>query len=179
MRMEKLHIYGYGKLENVEMDPSMLTVLYGENEAGKSTIRSFMKSILFGFPTRGQRRYEPKEGGKYGGAMTVQTEKYGRLKIERLPKTAAGEVTVYFEDGKTGGEEILHDILTGMNESLFESVFHLICTVFKTFISLVKRTSAIIYFQQAQSEVMRYCSSIKSWRKKWISVLSRAGVSRN
>ncbi|WP_242261848.1 AAA family ATPase [Bacillus cereus group sp. BfR-BA-01453] len=123
MRIEKLHIYGYGKLENVEMDLSMLTVLYGENEAGKSTIRSFMKSILFGFPTRGQRRYEPKEGGKYGGAITVQTEKYGRLKIERLPKTAAGEVTVYFEDGKTGGEEILHDILTGMNESLFESVF--------------------------------------------------------
>ncbi|HDX9641139.1 TPA: AAA family ATPase [Bacillus mobilis] len=123
MRIEKLHIYGYGKLENVEMDLSLLTVLYGENEAGKSTIRSFMKSILFGFPTRGQRRYEPKEGGKYGGAMTVQTEKYGRLKIERLPKTAAGEVTVYFEDGKTGGEEILHDILSGMNESLFESVF--------------------------------------------------------
>lgn len=123
MRMEKLHIYGYGKLENVEMDLSMLTVLYGENEAGKSTIRSFMKSILFGFPTRGQRRYEPKEGGKYGGAITVQTEKYGRLKIERLPKTAAGEVTVYFENGKTGGEEILNDILSGMNESLFESVF--------------------------------------------------------
>ncbi len=123
MRIEKLHIYGYGKLENVEMDLSLLTVLYGENEAGKSTIRSFMKSILFGFPTRGQRRYEPKEGGKYGGAITVQTEKYGRLKIERLPKTAVGEVTVYFEDGKTGGEEILHDILSGMNESLFESVF--------------------------------------------------------
>ncbi|MDV5066801.1 ATP-binding protein [Bacillus sp. W1] len=123
MRMEKLHIYGYGKLENVEMDLSTLTVLYGENEAGKSTIRSFMKSILFGLPTRGQRRYEPKEGGKYGGAITVQTEKYGRLKIERLPKTAAGEVTVYFEDGKTGGEEILRDILSGMNESLFESVF--------------------------------------------------------
>ncbi|MGN7192617.1 AAA family ATPase [Bacillus mycoides] len=123
MRIEKLHIYGYGKLENVEMDLSLLTVLYGENEAGKSTIRSFMKSILFGFPTRGQRRYEPKEGGKYGGAVTVQTEKYGRLKIERLPKTAVGEVTVYFEDGKTGGEDILNDILSGVNESLFDSVF--------------------------------------------------------
>ncbi|KEK24940.1 ATP-binding protein [Bacillus gaemokensis] len=123
MRIEKLHIYGYGKLENVEMDLSMLTVLYGENEAGKSTIRSFMKSILFGFPTRGQRRYEPKEGGKYGGAMTVMSKQYGRLKIERLPKTAAGEVTVYFEDGKTGGEEVLHDLLSGMNESLFDSVF--------------------------------------------------------
>ncbi|PFA24806.1 DNA double-strand break repair Rad50 ATPase [Bacillus cereus] len=123
MRIEKLHIYGYGKLENVEMDLSMLTVLHGENEAGKSTIRSFMKSILFGFPTRGQRRYEPKEGGKYGGALTVMTEQYGRVKIERLPKTAAGEVTVYFEDGKTYGEEVLQNVLSGMNENLFDSVF--------------------------------------------------------
>ena len=123
MRIEKLHIYGYGKLENVEMDLSLLTVLYGENEVGKSTIRSFMKSILFGFPMRGQRRYEPKEGGKYGGAMTVMTEQYGRLKIERLPKTAAGEVTVYFEDGKTAGEEVLQTLLSGMNENLFDSVF--------------------------------------------------------
>ncbi|WP_026590594.1 ATP-binding protein [Bacillus sp. UNC437CL72CviS29] len=123
MRIEKLHIYGYGKLENVEMDLSLLTVLYGENEAGKSTIRSFMKSILFGFPMRGQRRYEPKEGGKYGGRVTVMTEQYGRLKIERLPKTAAGEVTVYFEDGKTAGEEVLQTLLSGMNENLFDSVF--------------------------------------------------------
>lgn len=123
MKIEKLHIYGYGKLENVEVDLSLLTVLYGENEAGKSTIRSFMKSILFGFPTRGQRRYEPKEGGKYGGAITVMTEQHGRLKIERLPKNAAGEVTVYFEDGKTGGEEVLQGLLSGMNEGLFDSVF--------------------------------------------------------
>ncbi|PFY90727.1 ATP-binding protein [Bacillus pseudomycoides] len=123
MKIEKLHIYGYGKLENVEMDLSLLTVLYGENEAGKSTIRSFMKSILFGFPMRGQRRYEPKEGGKYGGRVTVMTEQYGRLQIERLPKTAAGEVTVYFEDGKTAGEEVLQTVLSGMNESLFDSVF--------------------------------------------------------
>ena len=113
MRMENSIFMG-GKLENVEMDLSKLTVLYGENEAGKSTIRSFMKSILFGFPTRGQRRYEPKEG-KYGGAVTVQTEKYGRLKIERLPKTA-GEVTVYFEDGKTG-QKIFYDILSGMKKT--------------------------------------------------------------
>ncbi|MEH7462252.1 AAA family ATPase [Bacillus thuringiensis] len=123
MRVEKLHIYGYGKLENARLSLSMLTVLYGENEAGKSTIRSFMKSILFGFPTRGQRRYEPKEGGKYGGAITVDTEEYGRLKIERLPKAATGEVTVYFADGKTGGEEILKQLLKGMNEQLFDSVF--------------------------------------------------------
>lgn len=123
MRFETLHIYGYGKLENREIDLSDLSVLYGENEAGKSTIRSFIKSILFGFPTRGQRRYEPKDGGKYGGAITILTKEYGRIKIERLPKTAAGEVTIYFVDGKTGGEDVLQTLLHGMNEKLFDSIF--------------------------------------------------------
>ncbi|CAM4082573.1 hypothetical protein BAMA_16660 [Bacillus manliponensis] len=123
MKFETLHIYGYGKLENREIDLSHLTVLYGENEAGKSTIRSFIKSILFGFPTRGQRRYEPKDGGKYGGAITVLTKEYGRVKIERLPKTAVGEVTVYFDDGKTGDEDVLQQLLHGMNEKLFDSIF--------------------------------------------------------
>lgn len=53
MRIEKFYIYGYGKLENVEMDFFLLMVLYGENEVGKLIICLFMKSILFGFLTRG------------------------------------------------------------------------------------------------------------------------------
>lgn len=123
MRIEALHIYGYGKLEDREYTLSQLSVLYGENEAGKSTIRSFIKSVLFGFPTRGQYRYEPRTGGRYGGALTLQTNQHGRIKVERLPKTAAGEVTVYLEDGTRGGEELLGAILQGMSSALFDSIF--------------------------------------------------------
>ncbi len=123
MKLEKLHIYGYGKLQDVQLSLSSITILYGENEAGKSTIRSFIKSILFGFPTRGQLRYEPKEGGAYGGAITIHSEQYGRVRVERIPKTAAGEVTVYFADGSKGGEQELKQLLQGLDVSLFESVF--------------------------------------------------------
>ena len=160
------------------MDLSLLTVLYGENEAGKSTIRSFMKSILFGFPTRGQRRYEPKEGGKYGGAMTVQTEQYGRLKIERLPKTAAGEVTVYFEDGKTGGEEILNDILSGMNESLFESVFSFDMHGLQNIHQLGEADIGNYLFSASAVGSDALLQLDKKLEKKWISALSRAGVNQ-
>lgn len=123
MKIEALHIYGYGRLEDREYTLSQLSVLYGENEAGKSTIRSFIKSVLFGFPTRGQYRYEPRTGGRYGGALTLQTNQHGRVKVERLPKTAAGEVTVYLEDGARGGEELLGAILQGMSSPLFDSIF--------------------------------------------------------
>jgi uncharacterized protein YhaN len=122
MRFEKLHIYGYGKLTNIELNLAEAMVIYGANEAGKSTIRSFIKSILFGFPIRGQYRYEPKTGSVYGGAITMRTEQ-GRIRVERLPKTAHGEVTVYFEDGTHGGEAVLQQLLQGVNVSLFDSVF--------------------------------------------------------
>ena len=53
MKIEKLNIYGFGKHENVTMDfgPG-ITVLYGLNEAGKTTIQQFILHILFGFPQR-------------------------------------------------------------------------------------------------------------------------------
>ena len=68
MRIEKLHIYGYGKLENVEMDLSLLTVLYGENEAGKSTIRSFIKVFCSVF----RREDSAVMSRKKAGSMAVR-----------------------------------------------------------------------------------------------------------
>jgi uncharacterized protein YhaN len=124
LKIESIHIYGYGKLEDVKLTLSSFPVIYGRNEAGKSTIMSFIRSILFGFPAnRQEKRYEPKQGGKYGGALTVVTEQYGRIKIERFPKTAAGEVTVYFADGSRGGEEIVQELMKGMDKALFDSIF--------------------------------------------------------
>ncbi|MFC5775328.1 AAA family ATPase [Ectobacillus antri] len=123
MKLEILHIYGYGSIEKMDLSLKDITVLYGENEAGKSTIRSFIKSILFGFPIRGQYRYEPKSGAAYGGAITMMTEEYGRIRVERIPKQSVGEVIVYFSDGMQGGEEVLQQLLKGIDIGLFESVF--------------------------------------------------------
>ncbi|HZH58379.1 MAG TPA: AAA family ATPase, partial [Metabacillus sp.] len=56
MKIEELQIYGYGKFENrhIILGKSNFSVIYGENEAGKSTIMSFIHSILFGFPSKQQ-----------------------------------------------------------------------------------------------------------------------------
>ncbi len=65
MKIVEINIYGYGKFENVLFtDLHSTQVFFGENEAGKSTIMSFIHSILFGFPTKlhSELRYEPKKG---------------------------------------------------------------------------------------------------------------------
>lgn len=126
MQLLELHIYGYGKLENIKISNlNHLQVFYGENEAGKSTIMSFIHSILFGFPTKQQSelRYEPKKNSKYGGLIKASFKEKGTAVIERVKGKAAGDVTVTLEDGTVGGEALLNELLAGMDKGVFQSIF--------------------------------------------------------
>jgi uncharacterized protein YhaN len=126
MHLRELHIYGYGKLENIKItNLENLQVFYGENEAGKSTLMSFIHSILFGFPTKQQTelRYEPKKSSKYGGLIKASFKDKGTIIIERVKGKATGDVTVTLEDGSVGGEELLNEMLNGMDKGTFQSIF--------------------------------------------------------
>ncbi|MCC3355420.1 ATP-binding protein [Bacillus sp. REN16] len=127
MRIIGIQIYGYGKLENVEfgnLSPN-LQVFYGQNEAGKSTLMSFIHSILFGFPTKQQneQRYIPKTGTKYGGKLILQTNEFGTVMIERLPGKATGDVKVYLPDGTVRGEDYISEIFKGMDKNLYQNIY--------------------------------------------------------
>ncbi|WP_312096343.1 AAA family ATPase [Niallia sp.] len=126
MELKKITIYGYGKLENKTFSiHSPIHVFYGENEAGKSTIMSFIHSILFGFPTKQQTelRYEPKLQHKYGGQLEILFPEIGLATIERVKGKASGDVTVTLEDGRRGQEELLNELLAGMDKGLYQSIF--------------------------------------------------------
>jgi uncharacterized protein YhaN len=126
MRIIEIHIYGYGKLENYFI-PSMnqFQIIYGENEAGKSTIMSFIHSILFGFPARQSTdlRYEPKNHSKYGGKIKASIPGIGVAVIERVKGKAAGDVTVSLEDGTIGGEELLKNLMQRMDKNIYQAIF--------------------------------------------------------
>lgn len=127
LKIEELHIYGYGKFENQHfyLGKSNLLVFYGENEAGKSTIMSFIHSVLFGFPTKQQaeNRYEPKRATSYGGYLILRSEENRRLKIERVPGKFGGQVTIEMEDGTTRDEEYLGELLSGLDKETYRSIF--------------------------------------------------------
>ena len=84
MRILNLHINGFGKLQNRDFsfDPG-LNVVYGQNEAGKSTLHTFIRGMLFGIEKQRGRaskndlysKYEPWEGsGTYEGYMQVESQ---------------------------------------------------------------------------------------------------------
>lgn len=126
MQLTKLVIFGFGKHEDktIELEAGV-NVLYGYNEAGKTTIQQFILHILFGFPSRGSQllRYEPKSGSKYGGQVHLQDEEYGDCIVERVRGKSSGDVTVYTEDGRQGDEAFLAKLLRHYDRATFESIF--------------------------------------------------------
>ncbi|WP_374965299.1 AAA family ATPase [Lysinibacillus sp. RS5] len=126
LTIQKIRIYGFGKHENITISlHEGVTIFYGMNEAGKTTIQQFILQMLFGFPTRQQvqRKYEPKISTKFGGQLTIWHPSYGQCTIERVKGKAVGDVTVYLEDGTTGHEELLAKLLYGYSRASFESIF--------------------------------------------------------
>lgn len=126
LTIQKIHIYGFGKHENITiLLQDGVTIFYGMNEAGKTTIQQFILQMLFGFPTKqqSQRKYEPKTSPKFGGQLTLLHPTYGQCTIERVKGKATGDVTVYMEDGTKGHDELLAKLLYGYSRASFEAIF--------------------------------------------------------
>lgn len=134
MRIERLDIRRYGVLSDAELlADGPVTLFYGPNEAGKSTVLGFIRDVLFGFPRSGsaERLTAPGEGGGQGGAITLVDEQGRRYRVERWERPsggrgrgpAAGSVRVTFPDGTAGGERELAALLGGITPELFRSLF--------------------------------------------------------
>ena len=100
-----------------------VNVFLGPNEAGKTTLMSFVRSILFGFERRSHpRRYEPLGGGKHGGSLGLALEEKA-VRVERKAgRHVRGAVAVHHDDG-TGDERMLESILGGTTRTLYHNVF--------------------------------------------------------
>jgi uncharacterized protein YhaN len=127
MKIKQIYIYGFGKWVNKQFDLSdnEINILFGYNESGKSTLMAFINAILFGFPSKRESQYRPRETDKYGGMITIDTVSYNGIKIERVGgRTNKGSLSVRYPDGRTGNEEDLHKLLKGMDLATFKGIFH-------------------------------------------------------
>ncbi|WP_186579184.1 ATP-binding protein [Aquibacillus kalidii] len=125
MRLLNAYIYGFGKWQDYQLDFSKasLTVVYGENESGKSTIRQFIMFMLFGMTPKKREFYLPKTGGRLGGTLTVWMEEKGQFTIERIHDRHNGEAICFQSDGSEYSEIWLKEQLAGLNEQTFSSIY--------------------------------------------------------
>lgn len=113
MRIIRLGLHGFGKFQNRTLELSSgLNVIYGKNEAGKSTLLRFILGMLYGFggPTaEGQpspddrERYLPWYAAEYRGTLVYQLATGEAYRIERNFDSAHGSVQLFDE---RSGEEV-------------------------------------------------------------------------
>src|SRR3972149_9235022 len=94
MKITALRIDGFGVWRDLALrglSPE-LTVFYGPNEAGKSTVMNFLRSVLYGVTPRRRKRYlPPVTGGRPGGGLKGVTDD-GPLTIARYADRSAEDV---------------------------------------------------------------------------------------
>ena len=126
MRIESLYVDGFGSFhdEPVGGFDRSVVVLYGPNEAGKSTLLEFIRTVLFGFPTTHRDSYyPPSSGGRHGGRMTVADDSGARYTIERFEGRRGGPVEIRDGSGVPLRGERLSDLVGHATRDVFNSVF--------------------------------------------------------
>jgi uncharacterized protein YhaN len=128
MKITDIKIDGFGVWRDLTLrglSPE-LTVFYGPNEAGKSTLMQFMRSVLYGVsPDRRERYLPPVSGGRPGGSLKVQTAA-GPLTIGRFADrgpTDVGKVTVITGEGEEQGDRLLREALEHVDEPTYNNIF--------------------------------------------------------
>jgi len=125
-RIERLYIEGYGIFSGFELGPlEQLTVVVGPNESGKTTLLSFVRSVIFGFPDRrsGENQYLPLAGGRQGGRVVLTDNAGQRHTVERFAGRRGGAVVITCPDGSLGDTTLLEVLLGHATRDLFRNVF--------------------------------------------------------
>jgi len=92
MKVRDVQIDGFGVWSGLSVDsmPEGMTVFYGPNEAGKTTLMNFLRTMFYGStPERRMRYLPPVYGGKPGGAIRVTGPGGG---YERSSRTSSQSV---------------------------------------------------------------------------------------
>jgi uncharacterized protein YhaN len=96
-----------------------LNLLYGPNEAGKTTLLLFLRAMLFGF----DRQSVTLDGAEPGGALTLADDQGREWLLERWGKGKKARVTLSGASGASAGEAGLRDLLQNVGRPVYANVF--------------------------------------------------------
>ena len=137
MKIRELYLKNFGKFSGKKLEFSDgINLIYGENESGKSTIHTFIKSMLFGME-RGRGRasqndtfshYEPWENSNYySGRITIESGGKRFLLSRNFDKYSRSAELICQDDG----EELsiqqgdLQMLLDNMTEQIFDNTVYI------------------------------------------------------
>lgn len=128
MKLTEIYVDGFGTWHGLRLRKlsSDITVFYGPNEAGKTTLMHFLRSMLYGVTAERRERYlPPREGGRPGGFLGISSDD-GPFEAARYAERDGddrGRVVVTLPDGEEQGDRLLREALESVDEKTFSNVF--------------------------------------------------------
>ncbi|MFD0962194.1 AAA family ATPase [Paenibacillus chungangensis] len=142
MRIVSVDVDGFGSIngQSLAMDGAVV-VVYGPNEAGKSTLYHFIQTMLYGFPRRSRPDWhEPLLGGRHGGRLRFRDADGAEFVVERYSDKRSGlpyvrcvsspkEGVAATQRNWTGNQQEWERMyLGGVNERLYRHLFAITLT---------------------------------------------------
>jgi uncharacterized protein YhaN len=128
MRITALKVDGFGVWSDLDLDDlsDQLNVFYGPNEAGKTTLMQFVRSVLYGFsPERRGRYLPPLRAGRPGGTIHAVAGE-AAYAVSRHADAAGemGDAAVISQGQQiVPDERLLGELLGEVDEPTFNNVF--------------------------------------------------------
>lgn len=128
MWIKQAQINSFGQFQQINFDfENDFQVVYGLNEAGKTTLHQFISGVLFGFPTaRGSKKktFENLVGGTYGGNLTINVHNQD-YRITRIGRTESKLTLTDLDSEKEydNPEKKLQEILVPLTSELFNAIY--------------------------------------------------------
>ena len=127
MKLEELFLDGFGRFHQRTISPveGRVTVFHGPNEAGKSTLLAFIRTVLFGFPRQGRDdHYPPLAGGRHGGRIRLSADDGQVYTLERYAGNRGGSIAIRNDAGEPlDPGEFMPRITGGAAPAVFSNVF--------------------------------------------------------
>ncbi len=178
MRLLRLHMKGFGKFKDKSLDLNKgINLVYGQNEAGKTTIHAFIEGMLYGFTdgtkkrktyTDDHEKYRPREGAYQG---TMEFEFKGKAyRLERNFEKKQTDVRLFEKDS---GRDITadHPVHPVRKEIDLARFLDMPRTLFKNTLSISQMNAATD--ESARHELLRRLQNISQTKSETLSI-SRA-----
>ena len=136
MKINKLKINSYGKLKEKELSfKDNINIIYGKNEAGKSTLLNFITNCFYGISKNKNgkeisdfEKYKPWVGEEFSGKLEYELDNKEKIKIfrdfkKKNPKIFNDnmeDISKEFNIDKNKGNEFFYE-QTNVDEELFLS----------------------------------------------------------
>ncbi|NUP14241.1 MAG: AAA family ATPase [Polyangiaceae bacterium] len=124
MRIHALHLLAFGPFEDRTLDfsakPNALTVVFGRNEAGKSTSLRALEGLLFGIESTQDAHKHPAPNLRVGGTIVTAAGEELRF-VRRRGKKG----TLRDDDDQVIDDAPLKRVLRGVDRELFKTLYGL------------------------------------------------------